>query len=110
MYGHEERNRYVSGVSKGEGDRMLNGREQSVQRQIARGMDVCDVSGEKVGTVARVHSEIVEVKTGPFGLGKHLYVPPSAVDDVTEVCVVLRHAKHEFHDVGLDARPEHLTN
>jgi hypothetical protein len=110
MYGHADWNRCMPGVSKGEGGLHLNGREQSVQRQIARGMDVCDVSGEKVGTVAQVHSEVVEVKTGPFGLGKHLFVPPSAVDDVTEACVVLRHAKHEFHAVGLDARPEHLTN
>jgi hypothetical protein len=68
-------------------------------------MAVCDVSGEKVGTVARVDGEIVEVKTGLFGLGKHLYVPPKAVDGVTEAGVILRHAKHEFHSVGLDARP-----
>lgn len=83
---------------------MLDSREQSV-RQIAPGMDVCDVSGQKVGTVTRVHGEVVEVKTGPFGLGKHLYVQPNAVDAVTEAAVVLRHAKQEFHAVGLDARP-----
>ena len=87
---------------------MLDSREQSV-RQIAPGMDVCDVSGEKVGTVTRVYREVVEVKTGPLGLGKHLYVPPSAVDGVTEAGVMLRHAKQEFHDVGLDARPAQLT-
>jgi hypothetical protein len=71
---------------------MLDGREQSV-RQITPGMDVCDVSGEKVGTVIRVYREVVEVKTGPLGLGKHLYVPPNAVDAVTEAGVILRHAK-----------------
>ena len=87
---------------------MLNGGEQSVG-QIASGMDVCDVSGEKVGTVAHVYRELIEVKTGPFGLGKHLYVPPNAVDGVTEAGVILRHAKQEFHDVGLDARPDQLT-
>jgi len=87
---------------------MLDNRDQSV-RQIAPGMDVCDVSGEKVGTVAHVHREVFEVKTGPFGLGKHLYVPPNEVDSVTEAGVILRHPKHEFHDVGLDARPEKLT-
>jgi hypothetical protein len=70
----------------------------------------CDVSGEKVGTVARVYREVVEVKTGPLGLGKHLYVPPSAVDGVTEAGVILRHAKQEFHDVGLDTRPDQLTD
>ncbi len=88
---------------------MLNGGEQSV-RQIAPGMDVCDVSGEKVGRVAHVYREVVEVKTGPFGLGKHLYVAPSAVDSVTEAGVILRHPKQEFHDVGLDARPDQLTD
>jgi hypothetical protein len=87
---------------------MLDSREQSV-RKIASGMDVCDVSGEKVGTVAHVYREVVEVKTGPFGFGKHLYVPPNAVDGVTEAGVILRHTKHEFHDFGLDARPDRLT-
>jgi hypothetical protein len=66
---------------------MLNAGEQS-GRQIASGMDVCDVSGEKVGTVAHVYREVVDVKTGPFGLGKHLYVPPNAVDSVTEAGVM----------------------
>ena len=86
---------------------MLDRHEQPV-RQIAPGMDVCDVSGEKVGTVSRVHGAVVEVKTGPFGLGKHLYVPPDSVDGVTEAGVILRHAKQEFHGVGLDARPDEL--
>ena len=73
-------------------------------RQIAPGIDVCDVSGEKVGTVARV-GDIVEVKTGLFGLGKHLYVPPGAIDGVTDAGVILKHGKHEFHNYGLDAPP-----
>ena len=93
---------------------MLDDRKQSA-RQIAPGMDVCDVSGEKVGTVARVHrqmatSEVVEVKTGLFGLGKHLYVPAEEVDGVTEAGLILKHAKHEFHEVGLDARPDDLSS
>jgi len=91
---------------------MLTSDEQS-GRQITPGMDVCDVSGEKVGTVARVHHpaaarDIVEVQTGLFGLGKHLYVSSDEVDGVTEAGVMLK-PKHEFHDVGLDARPDHLS-
>jgi hypothetical protein len=82
---------------------MFDAREQSA-RQITPGMDVCDVSGERVGTVARV-GDVVEVKTGLFGLGTHLYIPSDAVDGVTEAGVILKHAKHEFHGVGLDARP-----
>jgi hypothetical protein len=92
---------------------MLNSDEQPI-RQIAPGMDVCDVSGEKVGTVARVYHpaaarEVVEVQTGLFGLGKHLYVQPEAVDAVTEAGLVLKHAKNEFHDAGLDAKPDDLS-
>jgi len=68
-------------------------------------MSVCDVSGEKVGTVARV-GNVVEVKTGLFGLGTHLYVPTTAVDGVTDDGVILKHAKHEFHEVGLDTPPD----
>ena len=83
---------------------------RQLDRQIASGMDVCDVSGEKVGTVAQVRGEIVDVKTGLFGLGKHLYVPPSEVDGVTEAGVILKHAKHEFHEVGLDAPPADITD
>ena len=82
---------------------MFDRQEQS-GRQIAPGMDVCDVSGEKVGTVARV-GDVVEVKTGFFGLGTHLFVPQSAVDSVTDAGVILKHPKQDFHDVGLDARP-----
>lgn len=58
------------------------------------GMDVCDVTGQKVGTIAHVYryadavvstasggaaesrqppyDEVIEVKTGLFGLGAHL--------------------------------------
>src|SRR5215208_7077175 len=64
------------------------------------GMDVCDMNGDKVGSVARVYrhemaavaagagpggggslpeaptsNEILEVKTGFLGLGRRLYVP-----------------------------------
>jgi len=87
---------------------MLNEHELSLQ-QIAPGLDVCDVSGEKVGTVARVLPKVIEVKTGPLGLGKHLYVPAEAVDSVTEAGVMLRHPKQEFHNAGLDARPPDLA-
>ena len=89
---------------------MFDDRKESMPA-IAPGMDVCDVSGEKVGTVARVHhplaaSEVVEVKTGPLGFGKHLYVPLAEVDGVTEAGLILKHPKQEFHQVGLDAKPD----
>jgi len=83
------------------------------RQAIAQGMDVCDVSGERVGTVVRVHragavTELVEVKTGPFGLGKHLYVPADGIDGVTEAGLMLKHSKQEFHEMGFDAKPSDL--
>ena len=92
---------------------MLTSEEHS-GHQITPGMNVCDVSGEKVGTVSRVHhlaaaQEIVEVQTGLFGLGKHLYVPTEEVDGVTKAGLMLKHPKYEFHAVGLDAWPDDLS-
>jgi Uncharacterized protein conserved in bacteria (DUF2171) len=91
------------------------GSEEQQARPVAPGMDVCDVSGEKVGTVARVHhptsaQEVVEVKTGLLGLGQHLYVQSEQIDAVTDAGVILKHAKGEFHNAGLDARPDELTD
>ncbi len=92
---------------------MLDNREQET-RPIELGMDVCDVSGEKVGTVARVYNpasaqEVIEVKTGLFGMGKHLYVQSRQVDAITDAGVILRLPKQEFHEAGMDARPEGLV-
>jgi hypothetical protein len=81
-------------------------------------MDVCDVGGNKFGSISRVYrhelaavtgeapatdsgsgvgtmqrDEILEVKTGLFGLGKHLYVPFSAIQDVTSGCVFINQPK-----------------
>jgi hypothetical protein len=96
------------------GQDMLENEDRNMQ-QVAPGMDVCDVSGEKVGTVSRLHhlsaaQDVFEVKTGLLGLGKHLYVPSDEVDAVTEAGLILRHAKQQFHEVGLDTRPEGLSD
>ena len=62
---------------------------------IAPGMDVCDLDGERIGTVVRVrrgstaHGDVVEVKTGFLGLGKHLYLPVGAIQNRTEGCLFL---------------------
>ena len=83
---------------------MLDNSRMAVHK-VVPGMEVCDVSGEKVGNVAKVRGDVVEVKSGPFGLGRHLWVVPSAIDSVTEAGLILRHAKQDFHDFGLDSRP-----
>ena len=84
-----------------------------VSRPIVAGMDVCDVGGDKVGSVAVVHrfdplpdpaasgapEEILEVKTGLLGLGKHLYVPMSAVQEV-----LTEHFGVDFDDLDWEPR------
>jgi hypothetical protein len=85
------------------------------------GMDVCDVDGNKFGSISRVfrhemvmatagasseagagassmtselpREEVLEVKPGLFGLGKHLYIPFSAIQDVTSGCVFINQPK-----------------
>ncbi|TME99941.1 MAG: DUF2171 domain-containing protein [Chloroflexi bacterium] len=92
------------------------------------GMDVCDKDGDKFGSVNRVfrhefasvgtegsssvgtmpRDEILEVKTGLFGLGKHLYIPFSAIQDVTSGCVFINEPKDRIDDQGWDTRPDYL--
>jgi hypothetical protein len=91
---------------------MLDNKEQET-RPIELGMNVCDVSGEKVGTVARVYRsastrDVIEVKTGLFGMGKHLYIQSEQVDAVTDAGLILRLPKQDFHEAGMDTRPEGL--
>jgi hypothetical protein len=94
--------------------------------RVASGMDVCDANGDKVGTVARLHQPaavgaargaatadqppIIEVKTGILGLGKHLYIPMSAVQDVTDACVFLSASKDAVDGLGWHNRPSGLDD
>jgi hypothetical protein len=91
------------------------------------GMDVCDIDGNKFGTIGRVYrhematagsntggvgtmprEEIIEVKTGIFGLGKHLYLPFGAIQDVTSGCVFVNQPKDRLEDQGWDVKPDYL--
>lgn len=91
-------------------------REVEFAGRITPGMDVCDISGEKIGTVAGVHrrtgspgqDRVIEVKTGFLGLGEHLYVPLSAVHDMTEGCVFLGVGKEAPETRDWHARPADL--
>ena len=94
-----------------------------VSRPIVSGMDVCDVGGDKIGSVAVVHrvskppepatasapEEILEVKTGLLGLGKHLYVPMSAVQEVLSESVFISRPKEDFESLGYYEKPAHLS-
>ncbi len=100
-------------------------REQYLGR-ITPDMDVCDISGEKIGTVARVyrydlavvgggrgesrlpHDEVVEVKTGFLGLGKHLYIPMSAFREVIRDCAFLSRLRADIEQMGWDEKPSYL--
>ena len=94
-----------------------------VPGRILPGMDVCDVGGDKVGSIAAVHhvgeapdpapasmpDDILEVKTGLLGLGKHLYVPMSAVQEVLTESVFLSRPKEDFESLGYHEKPAHLV-
>jgi hypothetical protein len=93
-----------------------------IPARIRPGMDVCDVGGDKVGSVGAVHhvsqppdpaaasvpDEILEVKTGLLGLGKRLYVPMSAVQEVLPESVFLSRPKEEFESLGYYEKPAQL--
>jgi hypothetical protein len=94
-----------------------------VPGRILPGMDVCDVGGDKVGSVAAIHhvgevpdpapasmpDDILEVKTGLLGLGKHLYVPVSAVQEVLPESVFLSRSKEELESLGYYEKPAQLS-
>ncbi|HEY3080864.1 MAG TPA: hypothetical protein VGM69_13295 [Chloroflexota bacterium] len=98
--------------------------ENEIASRIASGLDVCDANGDKIGTVARMHQpamvggggatteqpSIIEVRTGILGLGKHLYVPISAVQDVTEGCLFLSASKDAVDGLGWYNRPAGLDD
>src|SRR5438876_2747452 len=90
-------------------------------------MDVCDVNGDKIGTVARVYrcdvaavstaaagdtrpprQEVVEVKTGFLGLGKHLFIPVDDIRDATEGCLFVSYARNELDHLNYDRKPDYL--
>ena len=102
--------------------------EQRYLGRLEPGMDVCDMDGTKFGTVNHVfrtqlaevgastagiaesmpREDVLEVKTGLFGLGKHLYVPFSAIQDVTSGCVFINQPKDRIEGQGWDVRPDYL--
>jgi hypothetical protein len=98
-------------------DRLFLGR-------ILPGMDVCDVTGEKVGSISHIYrfdeateegataqagEELIEVKTGFLGLGKHLYVPMSAVQEVLTDSIFLSKSRESFSELGYDEKPAHFA-
>jgi hypothetical protein len=101
-------------------DRMYLGR-------ITPGMDVCDVTGEKVGTIAHIYrfdqgaepvdehapapagDEFIEVKSGFLGLGKHYYIPMSAVQEVLTDSIFISKPRESFAELGFEEKPAHFA-
>ena len=95
--------------------------------RITPGMDVCDVTGEKVGSISHIYhldqgteatdeatpahtgDEIIEVKTGFLGLGKHYYIPVSAVQEVLTDSIFLSKPREAFAELGFEEKPAHLA-
>ncbi len=99
--------------------------EQRFLGRIVPGMDVCDVGGDKIGSVAHIHrfselpdpadtaalpEEYLEVKTGFFGLGKHLYIPMSAVQEVLTDSLYISKAKEDLEGLGFLNKPTYLAD
>jgi len=101
--------------------------EQKYIGRLEPGMDVCDLNGDKVGTISRVYrhdpatgsldagavatlprEDIVEVKTGVLGLGKHLWVPMDAIQDITSGCIFVKEQKDRIQNLDWDVRPDYL--
>jgi hypothetical protein len=95
--------------------------------QLVPDMDVCDANGDKIGTITHVHrydvamvgggrgdgqpphEEVLEVKTGFLGLGKRLYIPLSAVQNVSRDCVFVSHSREDIEDLSWDEEPSYLA-
>ena len=95
--------------------------------RITPGMDVCDVTGEKVGTIAHIYQldqgteateepaashtgdEYIEVKSGFLGLGKHYYIPTSAVQEVLTDSIFLSKSRESFAELGFEEKPAHFA-
>ena len=48
---------------------------------------------------------MIEVKTGFLGLGSHLYIPFSAVQETLSDCVFVSKSKEEFERLGWQDKP-----
>jgi hypothetical protein len=85
--------------------------------QVAPSMEVYDTFDQKLGAVAHVHevaappgevpgsADIIEVRTGFLGLGRHLFIPRSALRGVTEDRVFVAASREEIQRHGWDERP-----
>jgi hypothetical protein len=89
---------------------------------IREDMTVEDADGDRVGTVGKIYQPasvastassaaepagqlFLKVDTGFLGLGKDLFIPASAIRDVTGDRVILTVDKDRVDEMGWDVRP-----
>ena len=82
----------------------------AIAYQVTRGLDVLDANGDKLGSVTRVHDQVVEVKEGVLGLGRSLYVPVGAVASVNREELYLTVGKSALDGLGWHDRPPGLSD
>jgi len=84
--------------------------------QVADGMDVYDVSDDKIGTVEEVYEATADeasasgggylrVPTGFLGMGAEHHIPFSAIREVRDNTIYLSVAKDRLDDLGYDQAP-----
>ena len=87
---------------------------QQFSGRVIPGQDLCDLNGDKVGTVARVYQTasgqsappVIEVKTGFLGRGRW-YVPVTAVTETTPGAVFVDRAAVSFEEAW-KAKPAYV--
>jgi hypothetical protein len=77
---------------------------------VTPGLDVFDAHGDKLGSVTRVHTLVVEVKEGVLGLGRSLYVPRQAVASVSRGELYLTVGTSAVDGLGWRERPPGLSD
>jgi hypothetical protein len=91
-------------------------------------MDVCDLNGDKIGSVGEVFSRAsvgtgavtgsgtsasgnyIKVDTGFLGLGKDLYIPAEYISDIVGDRVLLNTTKDAVDSMGWDHKPSGFDN
>ena len=91
---------------------------------VREGMNVCDLNGDKVGTIKAVHQlgrtvggvapttgaeGYVHLDTGFLGLGKDLYIPFNSFRDCTGDCCFLNIPKDDINRMGWDRKPSNIV-
>jgi hypothetical protein len=93
---------------------------------IANGMTIEDADGDEIGSVGMIYQPVSAAATPPtsvsaddaymkvdrgfLGLGKHLYIPSSAIRDVTAHRVILTVDKDKIDLMGWDQKPHWIDN